>query len=137
MLRKFTEPCFGVVEEAGSQRARDVKEIMGYSTSSEKEIYLMILETLINQRGKQVRRAQLVQFLLTVNDVSPWFCEEDSPGLCTWERLGRKLSKICFSAKLSKSNSRKYFKSLHCFGNVSWRIERRTNGFWKTCQKGS
>lgn len=117
ILKKFSEPCFEILEDVDSLRARDVKEIMGYSTSSEKEIYLMILETLINQRGKQVRRAQLVQFLKKVNDVSPWLCEEESLDLCTWERLGRKLSKICFSTKLSKST---VFKSLDCFRNVSF-----------------
>ncbi|XP_071470629.1 endogenous retrovirus group K member 10 Gag polyprotein-like [Marmota flaviventris] len=73
---------------------------MGNSTSTDKEMYLSILDSIINQKGKQIKKAQLLQFLKIVGEYCPWFCEQESPNLSTWEKLGRKLQKVYFSNEL-------------------------------------
>ncbi|XP_048644406.1 uncharacterized protein LOC125612077 [Marmota marmota marmota] len=74
---------------------------MGNSTSTDKEMYLTILDTIINQKGKQIKKTQLLQFLKIVGKYCPWFCEQESPNLLTWEKLGRKLQKVCLSNELA------------------------------------
>ncbi|XP_058427985.1 uncharacterized protein LOC131423309 isoform X1 [Marmota monax] len=73
---------------------------MGNSTSTDKDMYLTILETIINQKGRQIKKTQLLQFLKVVGEFCPWFCDQDSPNLHTWDKLGRKLHKICLSNEL-------------------------------------
>ncbi|XP_071467346.1 uncharacterized protein [Marmota flaviventris] len=63
-------------------------------------MYLTILDSIINQKGKQIKKAQLLQFLKIVGEYCPWFCEQESPNLSTWEKLGRKLQKVYFSNEL-------------------------------------
>nr|XP_040143417.1 endogenous retrovirus group K member 24 Gag polyprotein-like isoform X2 [Ictidomys tridecemlineatus] len=73
---------------------------MGNSTSTGKDMYLAILEMIINQKEKQIKKTQLLQFLKVVGEFCPWFCDQDSPNLHTWDKLGRKLHKICLSNEL-------------------------------------
>lgn len=76
---------------------------MSNSRSLEKALYFAILKTIMKCKGKEIRTAQLTQFLL--RNVCPWFCEEESPDLHSWEKLCRRLFEGCISANLPRSTT--------------------------------
>jgi hypothetical protein len=55
-----------------------------------------MLKAMLETRGSKVKSLQLVQFLDFVQDTCPWFPEEGTVNLETWQKVGEKL-KSCYT----------------------------------------
>ncbi|KAF6323407.1 hypothetical protein mRhiFer1_008384 [Rhinolophus ferrumequinum] len=62
---------------------------MGHASS--KDLYVRGLKKLLAARGSRVSREQLDKFLEFVKEVCPWFPEEGTVNLETWEKVGERL----------------------------------------------
>jgi hypothetical protein len=59
---------------------------MGQGESEDQELYIQALKAMLNIRGSRVRLLQLMQVLDFVQDTCPWFPEEGTVNLQTWNK---------------------------------------------------
>jgi hypothetical protein len=64
---------------------------VGQNGSEERELYVQMLKAMLKTRGSKVRSLQLIQFLDYVQDTCPWFPEEGTVNLDTWQKVGERL----------------------------------------------
>ncbi|XP_016072396.1 PREDICTED: endogenous retrovirus group K member 6 Gag polyprotein-like [Miniopterus natalensis] len=62
---------------------------MGQENS--KVLFAQVLKTMLRSRGAKVSTAQLRNFLQFVEEVCPWFPEEGTVNLETWNKVGRRM----------------------------------------------
>ena len=58
---------------------------MGNSKSKEGQLFIKVILQLLNKRGIKVRKASVPSFFTCVQVQCPWFPEEDTVDLKTWE----------------------------------------------------
>lgn len=62
---------------------------MGQGNS--RELFVQVLKTMLRSRGTKVGTQQLQNFLQFITEVSPWFPEEGTVNLETWQKVGKQL----------------------------------------------
>ena len=62
---------------------------MGQGNSHQSFVHM--LKTMLKGRGIHVNKLQLEKFLLFVEEVCPWFPEEETVSLETWKKVGKQL----------------------------------------------
>jgi hypothetical protein len=73
-------------------------KIMGQNGSKERDLYVQMLKAMLKTRGSKIRSLQLAQFLDYVQDTCPWFPEEGTVNLDTWQKVGERLQD-CYTVK--------------------------------------
>ena len=63
---------------------------MGNNELKEWQFFIVILQ-LLNKRGNKVKKANIQYFFTFVQEQCPWFPEEGSVNLDTWEKVGKQL----------------------------------------------
>jgi hypothetical protein len=71
---------------------------MGQNSSKERDLCVQMLKAVLKTRGSKIRSLQLTQFLDYVQGTGPWFPEEGTVNLDTWENVGERLQD-CYMAK--------------------------------------
>jgi hypothetical protein len=69
---------------------------MGQGESKDRELYIQALKAILKIRGN--RSFELMQFLDFVQDTCPWFSEEGTVNLKTWNKVGDGL-RACYMAE--------------------------------------
>lgn len=64
---------------------------MGHVGSKERRLFVDILKTMLRARGVKVSGAQITKFMCFVQDCCPWFPEEGTVNLETWQKVGKAL----------------------------------------------
>ncbi|XP_054436370.1 endogenous retrovirus group K member 6 Gag polyprotein-like [Pteronotus mesoamericanus] len=64
---------------------------MGHSESKERQLYAQMVKSMLVARGVRVSMEQINRFLKLVQEQCPWFPEEGTVNLETWNRVGQKL----------------------------------------------
>ena len=64
---------------------------MGNSESKERQLFIGVILHLLNKRGIKVKKANIQSFFTFVQEQCPWFPEEGTVNLDTWERVGKQL----------------------------------------------
>jgi hypothetical protein len=62
---------------------------MGQQKSKERVLFTEILCSMLCGRGCKVSKSHLERFLPYVQNVCPWFPDEGTVNLKTWERVGQ------------------------------------------------
>ncbi|XP_066230273.1 endogenous retrovirus group K member 7 Gag polyprotein-like isoform X2 [Saccopteryx leptura] len=62
---------------------------MGQQGSKERDLFVQMLTLLLKPDGCHVRTLQLECFLQYIQEICPWFLEEGTVNLATWERVGQ------------------------------------------------
>jgi hypothetical protein len=62
---------------------------MGQQESKEQVLFTEILCSMLCSSGCKVSKSRLQRFLSSVQNVCPWFPEEGTVNLKTWERVGQ------------------------------------------------
>jgi hypothetical protein len=65
--------------------------MMEQNHSKERDLYVQMLKVMLKTGGSEIRSLQLVQFLDYVQDTCPWFPEEGTVNLDTWQKVGERL----------------------------------------------
>jgi hypothetical protein len=68
---------------------------MGENGSKERDLYVQMLKAMLKTRGSKGRSFQVIQFLDYVQDTFPWFPEEGTVNLDTWQNVGERLGGHC------------------------------------------
>ena len=64
---------------------------MGNSESKERQLSIGVILQLLNKRGIKVKKASIQSFFTFVQEQCPWFPEEGTVNLNTWEKVGKQL----------------------------------------------
>ena len=64
---------------------------MGNSESKERRLFIDIIVHMLRQRGIKVSGSQISRFLHFVQEQCPWFPEEGTVNVDTWEKVGQQL----------------------------------------------
>ncbi|XP_026956131.1 endogenous retrovirus group K member 5 Gag polyprotein-like, partial [Sagmatias obliquidens] len=64
---------------------------MGHAESKERLLFIDIVKHMINGRGIKVTNKQLTQFFQFVQEQCPWFPEEGTVNIETWQKVGQTL----------------------------------------------
>ena len=64
---------------------------MGNSESKERQLFIGEILQLFNKRGIKFKKANIQSFFTFVQEQCPWFPEEGTVNLDTWERVGKQL----------------------------------------------
>ena len=64
---------------------------MGNSESKERELFIGVILQLLSKRGIKVKKSNIRSFFSFVQEQCPWFLEEGTVNLDTWERVGKQL----------------------------------------------
>ena len=62
---------------------------MGHTESKERGLFIDITKRMLRKRGINVATKQFREFFHLVQECAPWFPEEGSVNLETWQKLGR------------------------------------------------
>jgi hypothetical protein len=63
---------------------------MGQNGSKETDLYVQMLKARLKTGGSKIGLLQLTQFLDYVQDACPWFPEEGTVNLDTWQKVGER-----------------------------------------------
>ena len=64
---------------------------MGHAESKERLLFIDIVKHMINGRGIKVTNKQLTQFFQFVQEQCPWFPEQGTVNIDTWQKVGQTL----------------------------------------------
>ena len=64
---------------------------MGNSESKERQLFIGVILQLLNKRGIKVKKSNMYSFFSFVQEQCPWFTEEGTFNLGTWESIGKQL----------------------------------------------
>lgn len=64
---------------------------MGQLETKERSLYAQMLKNMLRARGARVTTSQLERFLNFVQEVCPWFPEEGTVNLETWQKIGKQM----------------------------------------------
>ena len=64
---------------------------MGNSESKERQLFIGVILQLLTKRGIKVKKSNIHSFFSFVQEQCPWFPEEGTVNLDTWERVGKQL----------------------------------------------
>ena len=64
---------------------------MGNGESKERQLFIDIIKHLLMKRGIKVAKSTLSSFFSFVQEQCPWFPEEGTVNLNTWEKVGKQL----------------------------------------------
>ena len=64
---------------------------MGNSESKERELFIGVILQLLSKRGIKIKKSKIHSFFSFVQEQCPWFPEEGTVNLDTWERVGKQL----------------------------------------------
>ena len=64
---------------------------MGNSESKEWQLFIGVILQLLNKREIKVKKASIQSFFTFVQEQCPWFPEEGTVNLDTWEKVGKQL----------------------------------------------
>ena len=64
---------------------------MGNSESKEGQLFIGVILQLLNKRGLKVKKTNVRCFFTFVQEQCPWFPEEGTVNLDTWEKVGKQL----------------------------------------------
>ena len=64
---------------------------MGNSESKEWQLFIGVILQLLNNREIKVKKASIQSFFTFVQEKCPWFPEEGTVNLDTWEKVGKQL----------------------------------------------
>ena len=64
---------------------------MGNSESKERELFIGVILQLLSKRGIKVKKSNIRSFFSFVQEQCPWFLDEGTVNLDTWERVGKQL----------------------------------------------
>jgi hypothetical protein len=64
---------------------------MPQNGSKKRDLYVQMLKAMLKTRGSKIRSLQLTQFLDYVQDTCPWFPEEGTVNLNSWQKVGERL----------------------------------------------
>ena len=64
---------------------------MGNSESKERQLFIGVILQLLSKRGIKIKKSKIHSFFSFVQEQCPWFPEEGTVNLDTWERVGKQL----------------------------------------------
>ena len=64
---------------------------MGNKESKEQQLFIGVILQLLNKRGIKVKKANVQSFFTFVQEQCPWFPEEGTVNLETWEKVRKQL----------------------------------------------
>ena len=64
---------------------------MGNSESKERQLFIGVILQLLTKRGIKVKKSKIHSFFSFVQEQCPWFPEEGTVNLDTWESVGKQL----------------------------------------------
>ena len=64
---------------------------MGNSESKERELFIGVILQLLSKRGIKIKKSKIHSFFSFVQEQCPWFPEEGTVNLDTWERVRKQL----------------------------------------------
>ena len=64
---------------------------MGNSESNERQLFIGVILQLLSKTGIKVKKSTIHSFFSFVQEHRPWFPEEGTVNLDTWERVGKQL----------------------------------------------
>ena len=64
---------------------------MGNSESKERQLFIGVILQLLTERGIKVKKSNMYSFFSFVQEQCPWFTEEGTFNLGTWESIGKQL----------------------------------------------
>lgn len=70
---------------------------MGNTGSRERKMFLETLVPMLRQRRRKVNSSQIARFLRFVREQCPWFPEEGTMNVETWEKVGKPSNTYCTS----------------------------------------
>jgi hypothetical protein len=79
------------LREGESEKVEVGCKTVGQNGSKERDLYVQMLKAMLKTRRSKVRSLQLMQFLDYVQDTCPWFPEEGTVNLDTWQKVGERL----------------------------------------------
>jgi hypothetical protein len=68
---------------------------MGQTGSKKRDLRVQVLKAMLKTRGSKVKSLWLIQLLDFDQDTCPWFLEEGTVNLETWQKVGVKLKSHC------------------------------------------
>ena len=77
--------------EEGTEGIRIFSRKMGLSASKNRQMFIQLLLHMLVHRGVKVSIGRLSKFLIFVQEQCPWFLEEGTVNLETWNKVGDQL----------------------------------------------
>ena len=64
---------------------------MGNNKYKKRQLFIKVILQLLNKRGIKVKKASVQSFFAFIQEQRPWFPEEGTVNLKTWEKVGKQL----------------------------------------------